>query len=457
MAFFLRVTIILLAFWVTGGVGTDVLTPAGHVTQPVVYAAESATDTQDSATWKDYLAGKRRLRIGLVMGANEVQLACDGPFRVTQNGTIRDCQPTDVFTASDVTRQPVRLAPTSPSAVWSIHINGKTLPGCYTGPMEVFTAPSAPDTKSRLTLVNEPPLEHYIEGVVAKEVGASFSMEALRAQAIAARSYTLRYIGRHKADGFDLCASTDCQVFEGDASRFSRIHTAVFSTRGQVLVYNDQPIKALYCSTCGGETAVGEMVSLNVNECPYLSGCSDEPTPRPRLSSEDKIAAALAEHSTSYCKIAPARVYRWKETFTATQIDTFIGMNLGKLIGQPQLKPGKVKSMRVSSRSGSRASTLEVACESGIYEVKGNDIRWLFGKGKPNGLRSTFFVLSTTGDPQGNPLSYTFTGGGWGHGVGMCQWGAQGRARAGQTAQEILRAYYPGTRLWTAELTTGSE
>jgi SpoIID/LytB domain protein len=454
MVFLVRLVIALLAFWGTGVLGaSSFLVSLAQKTPPKVMHASAQSDvgTQDTTIWQDYLEGKRRIRIGLVTGANEVQLTCDSPFKVTQGETTRECQPTDIFTSSDATHQPVRLV-SDRSAIWTVRVNGKPFLGNYTGPMEVFTSPNATDDKPRLTLVNEPPFEQYIEGVVSKEVGSTFSLEAQRAQAIAARSYTLNYLGRRQSEGFDLYADQNDQVFQGIPDRLSRIHTAVFSTRGQVLIYNDQPIKALYCSTCGGETAAIEATGLDTKACPYLSGCSDEPKPRPRLSGEDKIAAVLAEHSTSFCKIAPASIYRWQKVLTAAEVDAFIGKNLVKLSGQTGTIPGKVKSMRVSVRSGGRAQALEVVCENGIFEVKGNDIRWLFGKGKPDGLKSTFFVLSATNDAQGNPQSFTFTGGGWGHGVGMCQYGAEGRARAGQSAQEILAAYYPGTRLWTARL-----
>jgi len=98
---------------------------------------------------------------------------------------------------------------------------------------------------------------------------------------------------------------------------------------------------------------------------------------------------------------------------------------------------------------------LEVICDAGTFLVRGNAIRWLFRGNSDkarSGLMSAFFSLSVSKDKAGNPRQYTFTGAGWGHGVGMCQWGAEGRARSGASAAEILSAYYPGTELYSEEL-----
>jgi stage II sporulation protein D len=105
-----------------------------------------------------------------------------------------------------------------------------------------------------------------------------------------------------------------------------------------------------------------------------------------------------------------------------------------------------VLDMRILNRVGARVSVLEVVCECGTFYVKDNYIRRLFA-GKPERVKSTYFTLTVNKDDSGKPLEYVFIGGGWGHGVGMCQMGAAGRANAGQTAEEILQAYYPGTKL----------
>ncbi|UCH33909.1 MAG: hypothetical protein JSV65_15300, partial [Armatimonadota bacterium] len=96
---------------------------------------------------------------------------------------------------------------------------------------------------------------------------------------------------------------------------------------------------------------------------------------------------------------------------------------------------------------GGRVQTLHITTDRGEYDVKRNDIRWIFGDGTPgpNGLPSTLFCLHTKRDGTGRPLAFSFQGAGWGHGLGLCQYGANGRARAGCSAHEILQAYYPGT------------
>jgi stage II sporulation protein D len=100
----------------------------------------------------------------------------------------------------------------------------------------------------------------------------------------------------------------------------------------------------------------------------------------------------------------------------------------------------------IEPRTG-RAEWLKVRTANGTYQVRGDSIRWLFGNGRPGpaGLRSTAFELSVKTDAGGQPQAFVFRGKGHGHGIGLCQWGARGRAMAGQSAEEILAAYYLGT------------
>jgi SpoIID/LytB domain protein len=443
-----------LAVCLTAGYGRNApasaedIAPAPGIEAP----PPSPPQTDSQPDWRSVLSGKQPISVGLMVGAVEITAACRGPFQIqSEGGGSREGQPGETLTFSDNIKYPVNLI-AGDGGVWQIAINGKPLAGDYPATLKIF--PSGKAAKSGLTLVNILPLDDYVAGVTAKEMPASFSLEALRAQAIAVRSYSLYYLGlKHIAEGFDLCSGSDCQMYSGLPDPLSRAAYAAASTKGQVLLYHDQPIRAQYFSTCGGETAMASFLKADANGSPpYLAGASDCDPSHPLLADEKQARDFLGPNSEGYCVISPH--YRWTQTFRADEVNAFAVQNLARLTHIPDLKPGKVKSLQVIRRLGGRAQALQVDTESGSYTLAGDDIRWFFGK---QGLKSTFFVLDIKKDSRDRPKQYIFTGAGWGHGVGMCQYGADGRARAGQSAAEILEAYYPGAQLWISDTTSESE
>jgi stage II sporulation protein D len=277
-----------------------------------------------------------------------------------------------------------------------------------------------------LTAIEETDLESYVAGVVAAEVPASFPLAAAAAQAIAARTYTLFHLGDHVADGADLCAQVHCQAYGGTPSAGSRATVATQLTAGQVLVWNGVLVDAQYHAACGGST-VAAWETRQGKLLPYLTGASDR---------EDSGEAFCADGHT----------VTWSQRFTFAEAQRLVSRNLGTVIGEPGLSPGRLRDLRVQERSGNRVKWLEVKTDSGVYQVMGDAIRWLFGTGLagPSGLRSTRFDLTVTRDRHGRPTAFAFHGAGHGHGLGLCQWGARGRALAGESAADILAAYYPG-------------
>lgn len=416
-----------------------------------------------AAGWQDYLTGNRLMAIGLARRAQEVSLVCNGSFKIFVNGVLlRSGAAGEVVTFSGEMNERLTLVP-EPGKLWFVKVNGRPLSGVsegkaafrYPGKLDIFASPGCGGgDQARVTLVDRIPLEQYVCGVIEEEMPSSFPLEALRAQAICARTYALFYLGRHQADGFDLCASTHCQVYNGKPDRYSSPVAAAFSTRGQVLLYDGQPAGTFFHSTCGGETADGRFLAENTRDRPYLVGVSDLRA-RTVPYDDNGLKRFLAGGSEGYCR--GSRKYRWTVTLSAAEVDTLVQANLGKVLGQPSLQPGKVKMLRIASRERARVKVLTVECAESSYDVEGNNIRWLF-KGASQakgGLMSTMFTMSVGKDAAGN-LQYTFVGGGWGHGVGMCQFGAQGRAQAGQSAAEILAAYFPGAELWN-QATQASE
>jgi SpoIID/LytB domain protein len=450
----MKTLVLIITAFLAAGLGGWALQADEPTIEPAV-PPDSQLSTLNSQLeilplWREILSGKRPMRIGLARSAEKITLSCEGPFKVFVDGVFfRDAAEGESITFSGEMKEWVALVPEGNEA-WSIRLDGRPFSGRYPGKMEIYSAGSG--EAARLTLVNEVPLPEYVAGVIEKEMPASFCLEALRAQAIAARSYALSYLGRHAEEGFDLCAETHCQVYRGLPDPFAPAVSAAFSTRGQIITFQGQPVRTFYHSTCGGETADGLFLSENSTGLPYLAGAPDAQSRQP-LSGEEAISRFLSENSSGYCSISPK--YRWRVSFTAEEMNALIQANLGGAIGIPGLNAGKVKSLRIASRRGARVKTLEVECESGTYSVQGNSIRWLFcgdSGTSSSRLLSTLFTLSMEKDGAGSPKRYNFTGGGWGHGVGMCQWGAEGRARVGASASDILSAYFPGTELWTEEI-----
>jgi stage II sporulation protein D len=277
-----------------------------------------------------------------------------------------------------------------------------------------------------LTVIEETDLESYVAGVVAAEVPASFPLAAVAAQAIAARTYALFHLGDHFADGADLCAQVHCQAYHGTPSADSRAARATHLTAGQVLVWNGVLVDAQYHAACGGST-VAAWETRQGKLLPYLTGASDR---------ENSGKAFCAE----------GHIVTWSKRLTFAEAQRLVSRNLGTVIGEPGLSPGRLLDLRVQERSGNRVKWLEVKTDSGAYQVRGDAVRWLFGSGLagPSGLHSTRFDLTVARDRHGRPTAFVFRGAGHGHGLGLCQWGARGRALAGESAADILAAYYPG-------------
>jgi stage II sporulation protein D len=296
--------------------------------------------------------------------------------------------------------------------------------GLYSGALDIARVPRG------LRVVEQIDLEAYVAGVLAAEMPPTFPLEAMKAQAVAARTYALQHLGDHADDDADLCARVHCQAYAGMPSPRSVAADAARQTAGRVLSWNGLLVDALYHSACGGATAAAWDVRQG-KLLPYLRGAPDVP-----LHSQSQEPYCARDHQLA-----------WTKRFSRREAQRLVSSNLSRVLGQPGLSPGKLESLRVvKSRPSGRAAWLEVATSTGVHRVRGDAIRWVFGTGYagPVGLRSTAFDLTTEYDASGAPSAFVFEGVGHGHGIGLCQWGARGRALAGQTADEILAAYYPG-------------
>lgn len=271
-------------------------------------------------------------------------------------------------------------------------------------------------------IVNVINLEDYVKGVIAKEMPlgkGNENYEALKAFAICVRTYALKKM--NKGNGlFDIYPDTRDQVYGGQSAEELISNKAVDETEGIILVYNDKPATIYYHSTCGGFSEDAENVFSHFN-LPYLTSVKDGGEP--------------------YCKISPR--FEWKEIYTEQQ---FINqLYNAKLIDN---KNYSVNDISIESRFESgRVNDLEITLDSrnGGKEIHlyGNEIRSKIRTPERNlALWSTMFNVSINGN-----RNIVFDGKGFGHGVGLCQWGAIGQSRLGIDYKNILEHYYPGTVL----------
>jgi stage II sporulation protein D (peptidoglycan lytic transglycosylase) len=274
-----------------------------------------------------------------------------------------------------------------------IRFNGRE----YDGTLELL--PNA----SGLALVNEVPLEDYIVGVLRAEAGDKWPLEALRAQAIVARTYAAYHRVIAAARPYHLVASTANQQYAGRVPSTSPIWGAVRETAGQVLLWEGELFPAFYHTESGGYTedprtvfATRNMPALKPVRCEFSAG---------------------SPH------------YYWSLDVRLT--------DLSEILRRNEVTVGSVTAIEVTERTPSlRAATVSVHGTRGSARLRGNDFRRMLGY---DTFKSTLFAVAV--DSQ---VAH-FSGRGYGHGVGMCQWGAKAMAEQGYTARQIVEFYYPGT------------
>lgn len=290
----------------------------------------------------------------------------------------------------------------------------------YRGAIEVFAVEGA-----GLNAVNELPLEDYLLGVVPIEIGARSPAElaAVAAQAVAARTYVVSHLRAREEMGFDVFGSVEDQAYGGMAAEREESTRAVRETTGRILMYGGLPIRAMYHSTCGGRTAAVEEV-LDRTPAPYLRSVSDR-----------------APDGTDYCSISPR--YRWEESLTPAELNGRLARQIDRIFGASAEETGKLVGLRIAERSPSgRVEALAFRGMRSEFVLERLDIRIALQDEEGRILGSTDFDLAVESDG-----TIDLHGRGFGHGSGMCQWGAIGRARAGQSWEQILAAYYPGAEL----------
>jgi stage II sporulation protein D len=278
-------------------------------------------------------------------------------------------------------------------------------------------------------LVNEVDLERYLEGVLPGELPASFAMEAQKALAVAARTYALRNLAKHAAEGADLCDGVHCQVYLGCTNASARGRKAVRETRGLCAWYRGDLVCTFYSADCGGESTSAAWVPLKdmPREVPeYLRPVRDRPAPG----------------APDYCSASPS--HWWSAEVPVHRIEAVLNQD-------PTTRIGRFRSIAFSGRDASgrvtsvRVEGLDEAAAPGGARVTREMTGWAFRKRfGPRRIKSTLMRLAEqTGD------RIRITGTGSGHGLGLCQIGANGMAKPPYRFdfRHILQHYYPGVEI----------
>ncbi|MBI3270861.1 MAG: SpoIID/LytB domain-containing protein [Planctomycetes bacterium] len=360
------------------------------------------------------LSGPPVLAIGLAAasGAQPPSVSVDGPYRIffdrqadpsragaSLPGLPVSCSPYGIFLGNEeVLAREVEVVPDRDG---SLRVGKRT----YHGRLRLVRSDAG-----RLFVVNLIDLETYLSGVISGEMKLDWPDAALRTQAVAARTYALWELKRSRAEpatpGVDFFDDVSAQVYLGMERENARARRLVEDTRGQILVFAGALVPALYHSNCGGHTEPGHLY-FEVADLPPLAG-----------------------RKCGYCD--HTSLSSWKVTYTKREIAERLFPRGGKKV--------VTKVRVVETAPGGHAARIGVATSDSTKELVYNakDFRLALG---PDRLRSTAFALRDLG------ASYEFAGRGWGHGVGLCQYGAKGMADQGFQSPEILQYYYPGAEL----------
>lgn len=312
-------------------------------------------------------------------------------------------------------------------------------PRLYAGRLQL-----QPNAYGTYTLVNQVPIETYLRGVVPHEIGTGAPYAAIAAQTILARTYALRNLRRFAADNYELCADTHCQVYKGLTNTDPLSDKAIAATQGMVLTYNNELVDALYSSTTGGVTAPFSDVWNGV-ERPYLKAVVDSPKPIWDLSqkslADEKNFRQFINMQQGFNETGKD-AFRWRYTQTLEQITNHLQRYL-KQIKHPLANFTQIKQMQVVKRSpAGRILKLVVQTDRGNIEIDKNDARSAF---EPP--LSTLYYLEPISGTDKTLKGYAFVGGGFGHGVGLSQYGAHNLAKIGLSGEQILNFYFPGTQI----------
>ncbi|MBI5883039.1 MAG: SpoIID/LytB domain-containing protein [Elusimicrobia bacterium] len=350
----------------------------------------------------------RTVQIGIVQGASHLSLVADAPFFLVEPSGVRwELEPGREARVLPMNLQRIRFGP------WKVAADSKLEPGApgatvrvnggrYTGSLIVRA-----NNDGTLSLVNELAVEDYLKGVLAEEMEPNWPVEALKAQAVVARTYTYQNLDRFRTEGFDLGPDTRSQVYKGVGRESEAILKAVSSTRDEVLGFDGKLLSVYYHSCCGGHTTSPRSVWGKWIE-----------VPRPLKGVKDRYC-----HASPYAK--------WTAYFSDADImaavtDQVLGaVSIDSLAVGKRDPAGFVEDFRVYAAGRSKIGAKDFRRRLGAQELKSLKILRIVRRSK----------------------GVEFIGSGLGHGVGLCQWGSRLQAEKGRKYEDILSYYFPGSVL----------
>jgi stage II sporulation protein D len=407
--------IVTLTIMLGGGCGT----PAKYSVveeidrnQPVVRVRLPFTETEYT------ISGKGRFIVqGTTLEGAEVTYYCAQPLRLTVSAGIWELaeQGGTVLETSLV-----RVAVRGKNPSDYLLINEQP----YLGSLVFYLPREQGDPP---LVINRIHVDDYLLGVLPPELGQRTlrEFEAIKAQAVAARTYALSHLGQYEGEEYDLRADHHDQVYIGLSAADELYRQAVKQTAGEVLRYNGDLIEAYYHSTCGGFT--DEITAVwDKDPQPYLVMTDDD----------------------SFC--AWSKYTEWSETWSTAELKENLLAYLQTAAEAPFIFFDRILSIRTEGRTpGGRVQRLVILTDRGTWRLDTDEIRWALGRPSTGGpiLESARFTLFPEYAEDGTLGRLTAVGSGYGHGVGMCQCGMIGRARAGQDYRRILAHYYPGVEI----------
>jgi stage II sporulation protein D len=337
------------------------------------------------------------IRIAIVKSAAEVTVSGEGLLVTDEAGSplVMSLPARVKFLNNSLLVEGRRFKRLSFSAFSAVYVNNKP----YRGLAELTVADKG------ILVVNQLPLEEYLVGLINCEISSAWPIEAVKAQAVIARTYALNKKKSRMLSTFHLESSVIDQVYEGSLVEDSRSRRAVSETEGEVLIFDGAIIQAFYHSSCGGRTEASQ--NIWGYSIPYLKGVECQ-----------------------YCQTSPTGTV-WAYKLFLGEIEERLLSAGHKVSGLYDIRPG-------TSNSRGRLKQVILMTTKGNSTLSGEQFRKAIGY---SSIKSTRFVTNNSN----NEIS--FTGSGNGHGVGLCQWGAKQRALDGFGYGEILSYYYPGTQL----------
>ena len=298
-------------------------------------------------------------------------------------------------------------------------------------------------SRGKILIINVINIEEYLYGVVGKEMSTGFPLEALKAQSVAARNYTICTLGKHASEGFDLCNGVHCQAYGAVAAEEEDIKQAVDETKGKLLLYNGKAVECYYYSSNGGYSENSENVW--VAKIGYLKGKADP------FENGERIPN-----------------YKWEVSFTPGQIQKSLagrGVNIGDITDVEVTEYSENQhavALKITGTKGEKyyykdniRAAFPTQLRSTLFTIKksggGIPVKVLSANGIETRTIESSTVLSANGlsriSSGGTSDEFTFSGRGYGHGVGMSQYGAMFMAEQGYTYEEILEFYFTDTEI----------